>query len=103
MEAYAVIDTGGKQYLVKARDVLKIEKLEAKEGDAVTLTPVLAVSDGTTLKIGTPHVKGASVKATLVKHMRGEKVFSFKKKRRKGYKRKVGHRQSLSVIKIESV
>lgn len=103
MEPYAVIVTGGKQYRVKAGDTFSVESLEAKPGDTVELKPVLAISDGTTLEAGTPDVKNAKVTATVVKHLRGEKVVSFKKKRRKGYRRKVGHRQDLTLVKIASV
>ena len=102
MEAYAVIETGGKQYLVQKGSVLDIELIGAKDGDKVTLSKVLAISDGQELKIGTPAVDGAEVKVSVVKNFRGKKVVAFKKKRRKGYKRKVGHRQELTRIKVES-
>lgn len=103
MDAYAVIETGGKQYLVKNGAELKVEKLDAAAGDALTLGTVLAVSNGEALTLGAPEVAGAAVKATLLRHIRGPKVVSFKKKRRKGYARKQGHRQDLSVVRIESV
>jgi large subunit ribosomal protein L21 len=102
MEAYAVIETGGKQYLVQKGSVLDIELIGAKDGDKVTLSKVLAISDGQELKIGTPAVDGAEVKVSVVKNFRGKKIVAFKKKRRKGYKRKVGHRQELTRIKVES-
>lgn len=102
METYAVVETGGKQYRVKADDVLRVELLDGAPGSKVTLKPVLAFSDGKTLKIGTPVIAGASVTASIVKHMRDRKVISYKKKRRKSYARKVGHRQDLTVIKVES-
>lgn len=103
MEAYAVIETGGKQYLVKAKDKVDVELLAAKDGEKVEFDRVLAVSDGTTLTVGKPTVDGAKVTATVLKHFRGEKVFSFKKKRRKGYKRLKGHRQELMALQIESI
>ena len=103
MKAYAVIQTGGKQYRVEAGDVLSVERLEVKEGDKVDTFAVLAVSDGATLTLGKPRVDGAKVTAAVLQHKRGVKVVSFKKKRRKGYERKQGHRQELTVLKIESV
>ena len=101
--AYAVVETGGKQYRVTQGDVLEIERLETEPGKQVELSSVLAVSDGKNLKVGNPFLKGAKVTATVLKHIRGEKVVSYKKKRRKSYARKIGHRQELTVIKIESV
>lgn len=103
MDAYAVIETGGKQYRVKAGDVVSVEKLDGEAGSALTLSRVLALSDGSTLKVGQPAIDGAAVKATVVKQYRGEKVIAFRKKRRKGYKKKQGHRQSLTQIKIETI
>jgi len=103
MEAYAVVETGGKQYRVKANDTLRVEHIDAEVGAKVELTPVLALSDGKKLKIGTPEVKDAKVTSGVVEHIRGEKVISFKKKRRKGYSRKQGHRQELTVLRIEKL
>lgn len=103
MDAYAVIETGGKQYRVKAGDTLKVELLKGDAGAAVTLESVLALSDGTDLKIGTPTVKGAKVAAEIVEHTKAPKVVAFKKKRRKGYSRKVGHRQPLTVLRITKI
>lgn len=100
MEPYAVIQTGGKQYRVIKGDVLDIEKLDGESGDTVEITSVLAISDGSALKTGTPEVDGASVKVEVVEHLRGPKLVAFKKKRRKGYTRRVGHRQSLTKIKV---
>jgi large subunit ribosomal protein L21 len=103
MDAYAVIETGGKQYRVQKGDVLAVEKLTGNVGDKITLSRVLALSNGSDLTIGTPEVAGASVTAEVVKHFRGEKVTAFRKKRRKGYKKKRGHRQSQTQLKIESI
>ena len=103
MKAYAVIETGGKQYRVEAEDTLKVERLPAEVGARVNIQPVLAVSDGTKLTIGKPHVENATVVATVVDQVRGAKVVAFRKKRRKGYNRKQGHRQEQTVLKIESV
>ncbi|NQT91352.1 MAG: 50S ribosomal protein L21 [Lentisphaerae bacterium] len=103
MEAYAVVETGGKQYLVKPDDVIQVERLDAEAGKTFELEHVLAVSDGKALVLGTPEVSGAKVVSDVVEHIRGEKVVSFKKKRRKGYMRKQGHRQELTVLKITSI
>ena len=103
MEAYAVVETGGKQYRVQKGDVLDIERLEGNPGDKLSLTRILAVSNGTELTVGAPEVKGASVAVEVVKQFRGEKVIAFRKKRRKGYKKKRGHRQGLTQVKVESI
>lgn len=102
MEAYAVIETGGKQYRVQQGDVLDVELLKAEAGSSVEFD-VLAVSNGTELSIGAPVVSGAKVKVSVVEDLRGEKIYSFKKKRRKGYRRKIGHRQELTKIKVEEI
>ena len=103
VEPYAVVATGGKQYRVKKDDILRVERLDTEAGKSLTISEVLAVSDGKTLTVGTPTVKGAKVKSTVVEHIRGEKVISFKKKRRKGYARTKGHRQELTVLKVDSI
>jgi large subunit ribosomal protein L21 len=103
MEPYAVIQTGGKQYRVQKNTVLDVELLDAEKDSSVTLTDVLAVSDGSKLTVGTPLVQGAAVTATVIEQFRGKKVVAFKKKRRKGYKRKVGHRQDLMRVKIDAI
>ncbi len=102
MEAYAVIETGGKQYRVQQGDVLDVELLGADAGSNVEFD-VLAVSNGSELSIGTPLVDGAKVKVSVVEDLRGKKIYSFKKKRRKGYRRKIGHRQDLTKIKVEEI
>jgi large subunit ribosomal protein L21 len=103
MEAYAVVETGGKQYLVRAGDTLPVEKIEAQPGAKVELASVLALSDGAALLIGTPDVKGAKVACAVVEQTKGPKVRSFKKRRRKTYSRRKGHRQKLTLIKVESI
>ncbi|MBW7909246.1 MAG: 50S ribosomal protein L21 [Kiritimatiellae bacterium] len=103
MDAYAVIETGGKQYRVKQGDILDVEKLDVEPGQKVTLDRVLALNAGSSLVVGAPVVAGASVTAEVVDQHRGEKVVNFKKKRRKGYHRKVGHRQSLTRLKVEAI
>ena len=103
MDAYAVVETGGKQYLLKEGSVLDVELLDAEAGKKAKLSRVLAVSDGSALKIGTPDVKGASVTIEVLDEHRGDKVVAFKKKRRKGYRKKIGHRQDLMKIKVEKI
>ena len=99
MESYAVIQTGGKQYRVAKGDVLEVERLEGDVGATLPLT-VLALHNGASLSFGTPELQGASVKAEVVEHLRGKKLVAFKKKRRKGYSRRVGHRQELTKIRV---
>jgi large subunit ribosomal protein L21 len=99
---YAVIRTGGKQYRVQKDDVLEVELLEAKKGDTVTLNEVLLIG-GSNAKIGSPTVSGASVKAEVVDQIKDDKVIVFKKKRRQNYRRKNGHRQNLTVLKITDI
>jgi large subunit ribosomal protein L21 len=100
---FAVIKTGGKQYRVEQGDVLEIEKLAIEAGKKVTFDEVLLVdSNGETL-IGTPYVDKAQVKAVVLESFKDQKVIVFKKKRRKQYKRKTGHRQQLTRIKIEEI
>ena len=96
---YAVIKTGGKQYKVASGDVLKIEKIAGDEGKDVVFNEVLAI-DST---VGTPLVKGASVKAKVLKQAKDEKVIVFKKKRRQNYRRKNGHRQQITLVKITDI
>lgn len=99
---YAVIETGGKQYRVAQGDTLDVERLDAEPGKPVTLDRVLLVG-GDKSAVGTPTVANAAVMADVVGHMRGPKVVAFKKKRRKGYHRTVGHRQELTRIKISEI
>jgi large subunit ribosomal protein L21 len=103
MEPYAVVETGGKQYRVQKDDVLRVEKIEAEPGAECVLKPVLALSDGKTLSVGTPTLEGANVTAQVLEHVRGPKVINFKQKRRKGFSRKMGHRQDLTVLRIAAI
>jgi large subunit ribosomal protein L21 len=103
MEAYAVLETGGKQTLVRVGDVIEIEKLSVEPGQDTVLDTVCAVSDGTTLKVGAPYVEGAKVTLTVDGVKRGKKVINFKAKLRKGERRKVGHRQSLTVATVKAI
>ena len=100
---YAVIKTGGKQYRVAHDDVITVERLAGEAGDVLTLSDVLMVADGGAIKVGVPMVAGATVSASIVEQTRGEKVIIFKKRRRKHYRRKNGHRQDLTVLKITAI
>jgi large subunit ribosomal protein L21 len=99
---YAVIETGGKQYQVSPGDKLNIELLEEREGE-VTFDKVLLVKTDEAVKIGTPHVKGATVTAEIVKAFKGPKILIFKKKKRKQYRRTRGHRQGLLQVLIKDI
>ncbi|MCB1068775.1 MAG: 50S ribosomal protein L21 [Kiritimatiellae bacterium] len=103
MEAYAVVQTGGKQYRVQAGDVLEVERLDGDVGAKVTLSSVMAMSNGSELVVGAPEIDGAAVVAEILEQFRGKKVVAFKKKKRKGYHRKVGHRQELTKLKVEAI
>ena len=103
MQAYAVIETGGKQYRVQAGDTIEIERLPEEKGATVKIEKVLAVADGANIKGGTPYVEGAAVTLEIVEHFRGPKLISFDKKRRKGYSRTVGHRQELTRASVKSL
>ena len=100
---YAVLETGSKQYRVAAGDTLEIERLAVEAGKPFTFDRVLLVNTDGKLAVGTPTVSGASVLADVVAHKRGEKKLTFKMKRRKGYHRKIGHRQELTVVKIKEI
>jgi large subunit ribosomal protein L21 len=100
---YAVIKTGGKQYRVAANDTLEIERLQGDAGSTIEFTEVLMVGAGAGVKVGTPNVAGAKVTAEIVEQSRGPKIIAFKKRRRKNSRRKKGHRQDLSTIRIKDI
>ena len=100
---YAVIKTGGKQYKVQKDDVIRVEKLEVEAGKTVTLDQVLMLNDGKKTTIGAPVVAGAKVTAEVIEQTRSDKVIVFKKKRRQNYRRKNGHRQNLTVLRIKDI
>ena len=100
---YAVIKTGGKQYRVAADDVLKIEKIAGDAGSQVNFDQVLMVGGEGAPKVGTPFISGAKVSAEVVEQGRGPKVIAFKKRRRKNSRRKRGHRQELTTVKITGI
>lgn len=100
---YAVIKTGGKQYRVAAGEKIKVEQIAADVGQEIVIDQVLAVGSGAEIKVGTPLVSGASVKATVVSHGRGEKVRIFKLRRRKHYQKRQGHRQNYTELQIGDI
>ena len=100
---YAVIVTGGKQYKVSEGDTLFIEKLTAEEGEAVTFDQVLMVGDGENVTVGAPAVAGATVEAKVLKNGKAKKIYVFKMKRKKNYRRKKGHRQPFTKIEITKI
>ncbi len=100
---YAVIKTGGKQYQVSEGDVIQVDLVKGQPGEAVEIDDVLMLKTDTEVKIGTPVVSGAKVTATIVDHVKGKKIVVFKFKRRKDYRRKLGHRQKYTKLRIESI
>ena len=100
---YAVIKTGGKQYRVSPGDEVKFEKLQGEIGDPISFDKVLIVSDGENVQIGKPYLENTSVQGRLTRHGKNRKIIVFKYKRRKGYRRKRGHRQQFSMVKIEGI
>ncbi|MFA7096741.1 MAG: 50S ribosomal protein L21 [Gammaproteobacteria bacterium] len=100
---YAVIVTGGKQYRVAEGDSLKVEKLAADEGASVEFDKVLMVVDGDNIKVGAPYVDGGKVSATVERHGRGDKVKIVKFRRRKHYRKQMGHRQHYTQLKITGI
>ena len=100
---YAIIKTGGKQYRVSEGQTLLVEKLEGEKGDSVRLGEVLLIGGEGETRIGTPRIDGAAVDATIVRHGRARKIIVFKKKRRKGYHKKQGHRQAFTELKITGI
>ena len=100
---YAVVKTGGKQYKVAPGEKLKIEHIPADVGAEVVLDQVLMVGEGETVRLGQPNVAGATVKATVVAHGRGEKIRIFKMRRRKHYQKHQGHRQNYTELQIDAI
>jgi len=100
---YAIVRTGGKQYQVACGDKVRVEKLEGVVGDTVALEDVLMVVEGEEVKIGKPQLENAQVVAKIAEQGKAKKVIVFKKKRRKGYRLKRGHRQSYTALQIEEI
>ena len=100
---FAVIKTGGKQYRVSQGDKLRVESLDAEEGDAVSLDQVMMVGEGDKVTVGEPLISGASVNARVITHGRGKKADIVKFRRRKHYRRQMGHRQNYTELEITSI
>ncbi|MFT4691335.1 MAG: 50S ribosomal protein L21 [Verrucomicrobiia bacterium] len=100
---YAVVETGGKQYRVATGDKLEVEKLSVDVGQPFSIDKVLLVNNDGTVTLGAPLVEGASVDVDVLEHKKGDKVIAFKMRRRKGYRKKKGHRQHISVIQIKDI
>lgn len=100
---YAIIETGGKQYRVSEGDVVFVEKLEVNENDTISFDKVIAVSDDKGMSVGAPYVSGATVNATVLKNGKNKKITVFTYKPKKGYSRKLGHRQPYTKVRIESI
>ena len=101
--SFAVIQTGGKQYKVSASEILKIERLDDKEGKTVEFKNVLFLNDDKTTEIGNPNIDGAKVEATILKNIKNKTILVFKKRRRKNSRKKYGHRQPISLIRITKI
>ena len=100
---YAVVKTGGKQYRVSKNDILQVERLAGDAGDVVTLDEVLMLADGSNVTVGAPMIDGASVAAEILEQKRDKKIIVFKKRRRQNYRRKAGHRQHLTILKVTDI
>ena len=100
---YAIVDIAGQQFKVEKDQKLYVHRLEVEEGKKVSFQKVLLIDTGNKVSVGNPVVKGASVDAKVISHMKGDKVLVFKKKRRKGYKKLNGHRQHFTKIQIENI
>ncbi len=100
---YAVVETDGKQYKVAKNDIFLVERLKSKEGSEVKLSKILMAKEGNSLHFGNPHVKGAHVTCEVLGHVRGDKVVAFKYKKRKSEKKKIGHRQDLTKLKVKEI
>ena len=100
---YALVKTGGKQYRVSKDDTILVERLSAEEGEQIILSDIVMLGDGDKVTIGTPRVDGAGVSATVVRQTRGPKIIIFRRKRRKNHRRTQGHRQDLTLLKINEI
>jgi large subunit ribosomal protein L21 len=100
---YAIVDIAGQQFKVQKDQRVYVHRLEGEEGSSIEFGNVLLIDNEGKINVGAPAISGASVKATILKHLKGDKVIVFKKKRRKGYKVKRGHRQFLTQVQIDSI
>jgi len=103
IKMYAIVEISGRQFKVEKKQKLFVNRLDAQEGKKVSFDNVLMVNDGTKFSVGTPNVSGAQVDAKVLKHLKSDKVIVFKKKRRKGYKVRNGHRQAITEIEISDI
>ena len=100
---YAIVEIAGQQFKVEKDQKVYVHRLQAEEGEKVSFDNVLLLADGDKVTVGAPAIDGAQVGAKVLKHLKGDKVIVFKKKRRKGYQRKRGHRQDLTLLQIQSI
>ena len=100
---YAIVEIQGQQFKVREKSKIFVNKLQAEEGEAVEFDRILLVDNDGDVKVGTPQIEGAKVSAKVVEHLKGDKKIVFKKRRRKGYQKKNGHRQQLTKIEIDGI
>ncbi len=100
---YAMVEIKGKQYKAEEGTILKVDKIDGEKGKSVDFKSVLLLKNDDSIKVGTPYVEGATVKTTIEKHKKGKKIVIFKFKRRKGYRRKQGHRETYSYLKVNEI
>lgn len=100
---YAIVEVGGKQYKIEENNFIYVNRLEGEEGSEFNLDRVLMVDNDGDITLGNPVVPGVTIKGKIMEHLKDDKVLVFKKKRRKGYKKTIGHRQSLTKLMIESI
>ena len=99
----AVVKTGGKQYKISEGDVIQVEKLDGKVGETINLDKVLICGEGNSIKVGSPYLEGCSIVCEVTEQLRGKKIIVFKKHRRQNYRRKNGHRQSLTRLRVTGI
>jgi len=100
---YAIVETGGKQYKVSPGDVVRLEKLPGTRGDTLVFDKVLAVSDGGSLRVGNPYLEGTTVKATILRQGKARKILVFKYRSKTNYRRRYGHRQPFTEVRVDAV
>ncbi|MFA5713198.1 MAG: 50S ribosomal protein L21 [Bacteroidales bacterium] len=100
---YAIVEIAGQQFKVKSGNKIFVHRLEGEEGSQIEFNSVLLTEDNGTVAVGAPFVEGVKVNATILEHLKGDKVIVFKKKRRKGYRKKNGHRQYLTRLQIDNI
>jgi len=100
---YAIVETGGKQYKVSPGDVVRLEKLPGTRGDTLVFDKVLAVSDGGSFRVGNPYLEGTTVKATILRQGKARKILVFKYRSKTNYRRRYGHRQPFTEVRVDAV